>query len=322
MMSERRPVRRLPNAVNPSHAIADTIAACIRLVGPLMTRGKIFGAGALALSVLTLICVPRHLPAPRDAMAAPSFSATLDSTHLTLSGSIGSEAHRSAIIARAQELFKGSRVKISDHVAIGEDVATAGWEPALPALLGILSMLHGKGSLEVHDQIIMVTGTVTSADHKAKVMHELTAAAGPSYRLDEHLTVVSPPDPTVRVSRASIQSGMDEILRRESIAFQSNSATLTARSRATLDKVVPILRRAPDLMVEVGGHTDPYGDANYNLQLSQRRAESVRQYLLNRDVPNRVTAVGYGSTRPLSPERTKAAQQKNRRIELRVKEER
>jgi OOP family OmpA-OmpF porin len=287
-----------------------------------MTRGKILGTGALTLSVLAFICIPRHLPVAQTGLAAPSFSATLDNNHLTLSGSIGSQTHRSAIIARAQELLKGSRVKISDDVAISGEVATAGWEPALPSLLGILTTLQGKGSIDIHDQVITVKGTVASADQKAKVMRELAAAAGSSYRLDDHLAVLSHPDTAARPSRAAIQSSLDEILRRESIGFERNSAVMNARGRATLDKLVPILRRAPGLAVEVGGHTDSYGDPTYNLQLSHRRAESVRQYLLNQEVPNRLSAVGYGSTRPLSNERSRAAQQKNRRIELRVKEER
>ena len=287
-----------------------------------MTRGKIFGAGTLALSVLAFICISRHQPVVHTALAAPSFSASLDNNHLTLSGSIGSEAHRSAVIARAQELLKGTRVKIADHMATGEDVAAAGWEPALPALLGVLTALHTKGSIEVHDQVIAVSGTVANGEEKTKVIHELAALTGSSYRLEDHLTVVPSVDTTARPSRASIQSGLDEILRRETVAFESNSATISSRGRAVIDKLIPILRRAPDLSVEVGGHTDAYGDPTYNLQLSQRRAESVRQYLLKHEVPNRLSAVGYGASRPLSHERTRAAQQKNRRIELRVKEER
>jgi OOP family OmpA-OmpF porin len=287
-----------------------------------MTRGKILGSGALALSILSLVCLPRHLPGPSPALAAPSFRATLDSTQLTLSGSIGSEAHRSAVIARAQELLTGSRIKISDQLAFSEEVTTAGWEAALPALLGTLTTLKGKGSLEISDQVVAVSGTAASPEQKAQVIRELIAAAGPSYQIEDHVTVGIHSDTTVRSSRASVQSGLDEILRREGIGFQSNSATLTPRGRAVLDKLIPVLRRAPDLPVEVGGHTDPYGDPTYNLQLSLRRAESVRQYLLDHHVPNRLSAVGYGSTRPLSNERTRTAQQKNRRIELRVKEER
>ena len=301
----------------------NSIALRIRLVGPFMTRGKIFGSGAVALSVLAFICFPRHLPVPQsNALAAPTFRATLDTTQLTLSGSIGSEAHRSAVIARAQELFKGSRIKISDQLTSSEELSTAGWEPALPALLGTLASLKGKGALEISDQVVAVHGTVGSQDHKSHVMHDLVAAAGPTYHIEDHLTVAPHSDTTTRSARASIQAGLDEVLRRDSIGFQSNSATLTARGRATLDKLIPVLRRAPDVAVEVGGHTDPYGDPTYNQQLSLKRAESVRQYLLDHDVPNRLFAVGYGSTRPLSSERTRAAQQKNRRIELRVKEER
>ncbi|HEX2054851.1 MAG TPA: OmpA family protein, partial [Nitrospiraceae bacterium] len=200
-------------------------------------------------------------------------------------------------------------------------MATAGWEPALPALLGLLTQFKGKGSLEIADQVVVVTGTAVSQEHKAQVIRELIAAAGPSYHVEDHLTVAPTPDATPRASRAAVQSSLDDVLRRESVAFQSNSANLTARGRATLDKVIPILQRAPDLPVEIGGHTDPYGDPTYNMQLSLRRAESVRQYLVDHAVLNRLSAVGYGSTRPLSHERTRAAQHKNRRIEFRVKEE-
>ena len=287
-----------------------------------MTRGKIFGAGTLALSLLAFICISRHQPVAHTSFAAPSFSASLDHNHLTLSGSIGSEAHRAAVIARAQELLKGTRVKITDQMATGADVAAADWESTLPALLGILTALHTKGSLEVHDHVISMSGTVENGEQKAKVLRELSALTGSSYRLEDHLTVLPAPDAVVRPSRASIQSGLDEILRRETITFDSNSATINSRGRAVIDKLIPVLRRAPDLSVEVGGHTDAYGDPTYNLQLSQRRAESVRQYLLAHEVPNRLSAIGYGASRPLSHERTRAAQQKNRRIELRVKEER
>ncbi|MEX5218620.1 MAG: OmpA family protein [Nitrospiraceae bacterium] len=292
-----------------------------------MTRGKILGTGTLALSILAFICTSRHLPVTHTALAAPSFSASLENNQLTLSGSVGSDAHRSAVITRAQELLKGTRVKIADHLATGGDVATAGWEPALPALLSILTALNTKGSIEIHDQVITVSGMVANGEQKAKVMHELTAVTGSAYRLEDRLTVLpsvdtSGRDVPARPSRASIQSSLNEILRRETIAFESKSAAMSPRGRAVVDKLIPILRRAPDLSVEVGGHTDTFGDREYNLQLSQRRAESVRQYLLKHEVPNRVSAVGYGASRPLSNARTRVAQQKNRRIELHVKEER
>ena len=293
-----------------------------------MTRGTIFGAGALALGMLALICIPRHLPTGRAALASPSFNATLDNSQLTLSGSMAVEGSRSALMTRAHELFKGGRVKIANQVQVTDQVGTAGWESATPALVALLASLQGKSSIDIHDRIITLQGAVTSADHKAKVLRELTAIAGPGYRLDEHLSVLPGTTPSASASgpaspsHAAIQSALDDVLRRESVAFESNSATITPRGRSVLDKLVTIVRRAPELSFEIGGHTDPIGDPQYNLQLSHKRAEAVRQYFVNRDLHNRFSAVGYGSARPLSTDRTRASLQRNRRIELRVKEER
>jgi OOP family OmpA-OmpF porin len=293
-----------------------------------MTRGTIFGAGALALGMLALICIPRHLPTGHAALPAPSFNATLDNDQLTLSGSMAAEGSRSALETRAHELFKGSRIKIANQVHITDRVGTAEWASAAPALLTLLASLQGKSSIDIHDQSMTLHGAVLSADHKAKVMRELSAIAGPAYRLDDHLSVLPGANSSVSAgaaaspSRVAIQSALDDILRRESVAFESNSATITARGRSVLDKLAAIMRRAPDLSFEIGGHTDPFGDPQYNLQLSHKRAEAVRQYFVNRDLHNRFSAVGYGSTRPLSTDRTRASLQRNRRIELRVKEER
>ena len=309
-------------------ARADRLAMNLSRVRARMTRGTIFGAGALALGMLALICIPRHLPTGRAALASPSFNATLDNSQLTLSGSMAVEGSRSALMTRAHELFKGGRVKIANQVQVTDQVGTAGWESAAPALVALLASLQGKSSIDIHDRIITLQGAVTSADHKAKVLRELTAIAGPEYRLDEHLSVLPGTTPSASASgpaspsHAAIQSALDDVLRRESVAFESNSATITPRGRSVLDKLVTIVRRAPELSFEIGGHTDPIGDPQYNLQLSHKRAEAVRQYFVNRDLHNRFSAVGYGSARPLSTDRTRASLQRNRRIELRVKEER
>ena len=79
------------------------------------------------------------------------------------------------------------------------------------------------------------------------------------------------------------------------------------------------LRRAPRTAIEIGGHTDKYGEPEYNLQLSQRRADAVRRYFTKHGLTNQFTAVGYGASRPLSVAENRAGLQRNRRIELRVK---
>jgi OmpA-OmpF porin, OOP family len=112
---------------------------------------------------------------------------------------------------------------------------------------------------------------------------------------------------------------LDNVLKQSGIAFESNSAKISPRGSATLEKLIPLLRREPKTAVEIAGHTDSYGAFDYNIQLSRRRAEAVRQYFVSRGLANRFTALGYGATQPLSSDKTKAGLHRNRRIELRVK---
>jgi OOP family OmpA-OmpF porin len=112
---------------------------------------------------------------------------------------------------------------------------------------------------------------------------------------------------------------LNEILSRASIEFDSNTTTMTPRSRATLDQLITQLRPAPRTAIEISGHTDKYGESDYNLQLSRRRAEAVQHYFISHGLTNQFTAIGYGASRPLSAAQTRTGLQHNRRIELRVK---
>jgi outer membrane protein OmpA-like peptidoglycan-associated protein len=81
-----------------------------------------------------------------------------------------------------------------------------------------------------------------------------------------------------------------------------------------------VLIRNPDLeLVEVQGHTDNRGDRALNMRLSQQRAESVRRWLNQHGVePDRLTAKGYGPTRPLAPNITQQNRARNRRVQFRI----
>ena len=300
-----------------------------------MSRGIIFGVGLFALTLLAFICIPRHLPVTSSATGHSSFSAHIENGHLTLSGAMGSEEAKLAAVTRAQELAKHLKLRVTDNLDILEDANPAAWETALPALLTHVALLHQhQATVSLAEQTVTVKGTVASGEAKSKLLHDLAASLGSSIHVQDQLTVASAAStapvalpavqvaPTVHASRAQMQAGLDEVLRGEHIAFESNSAVLTPKGRAVIDKVIPALKRSPESVIEIGGHTDSYGDPDYNLQLSRTRAESVRQYLADHGVTNRLTAVGYGASRPLSQDRTRAASKKNRRIEFRVKEER
>ncbi len=302
-----------------------------------MSRGIIFGVGLFALTLLALICIPRHLPVTSSATGHPSFSAHLENGHLALSGAMGSEEAKLAAVARAQELAKNLKLRVTDNLEVLEDGGAAAWETAVPALLTQVATLHQhQASLMVSGQTATVKGAVAHGEAKTKLVHEMASLLGTSMHVQDQVTVTSAPaspssapaptmtatPPAAHASRAQMQAGLDEIVRGEHIAFESNSAVLTPKGRAVIEKVIPALKRSPEAVIEIGGHTDSYGDPDYNLQLSRTRAESVRQYLADHGVTNRLTAVGYGASRPLSQDRTRTASKKNRRIEFRVKEER
>lgn len=103
------------------------------------------------------------------------------------------------------------------------------------------------------------------------------------------------------------------------VKFQYDSEAFTADSRPILQRVARLLRQHPDLRLEVAGHTDAQGNPAYNEWLSEQRARSVRQYLIDQGVAaDRLVAKGYGQTQPIGDNNTLQGIQKNRRVELRL----
>ena len=101
------------------------------------------------------------------------------------------------------------------------------------------------------------------------------------------------------------------------IDFAADSADISARSHAVLDEVAQVLVQYPSLRLAIVGHTDDRGTEAYNVDLSRRRAEAVRRYLLGRAVaPERLTASGVGGARPIASNLDAAGRAENRRIEF------
>lgn len=103
------------------------------------------------------------------------------------------------------------------------------------------------------------------------------------------------------------------------VFFDFDKSELKSESFAELDKLVELLLKNPAVKMEIAGHTDSKGDKKYNLLLSQKRAESVMEYLLKKGIDKlRLTAKGYGDTQPVAPNDTEENQAKNRRTEVKV----
>ena len=114
---------------------------------------------------------------------------------------------------------------------------------------------------------------------------------------------------------AVLFEGEQKTLVLENVLFEFNSSELTAASKAVLDEIAgPLVESFPDVRLEIGGHTDASGPADYNLELSRLRARAARHYLieLHGIEPERLDAKGYGETRPIEG----GPPEKNRRVVL------
>jgi OOP family OmpA-OmpF porin len=105
----------------------------------------------------------------------------------------------------------------------------------------------------------------------------------------------------------------------EGIYFDVAKATIKSKSAPKLDKAVSVLKEYPDLRIEISGHTDDRGNDDYNMELSARRADAVKQYMVDAGVDgSRIKTRGAGELEPRESNRTKAGRSKNRRIEFKL----
>ncbi len=131
--------------------------------------------------------------------------------------------------------------------------------------------------------------------------------------------VPEPPPPPPPATLETAKAGDTFIL--HGVNFETARATLTANAKTILDGVAATLAGRAELKVEVGGHTDSRGSDAYNQELSERRAQSVMDYLIEHGVAaDRLTAVGYGEGQPVDSNDTDEGQEHNRRVELKVLE--
>lgn len=118
---------------------------------------------------------------------------------------------------------------------------------------------------------------------------------------------------------------VDTIVVMDNIYFEFNKATLLKESYEAIDnQIITMMNKYSTMVVEIGGHTDSQGSDEYNLKLSQARAESVKNYLITKGIAaERVEAKGYGESKPVAPNTINGkdnpeGRKKNRRTEFKV----
>jgi OOP family OmpA-OmpF porin len=110
---------------------------------------------------------------------------------------------------------------------------------------------------------------------------------------------------------------VEAVIELEGVYFDFDKATIKPEGKAVLDEAAALLKKHERVIVEVAGHTDSVGSEAYNQGLSERRANSVKQYLTEQGVTaTRLSARGYGEAQPVASNDTKEGRAENRRVEL------
>ena len=111
----------------------------------------------------------------------------------------------------------------------------------------------------------------------------------------------------------------DRIEIKQQVKYQTGKFKVLSASYPLLNQVVQVLNDYPKMRVRVEGHTDNVGSESFNLKLSQKRAESVKEYLSGKGIAaDRLDSVGYGMTRPIASNRTSKGRAQNRRTEFHI----
>jgi len=151
---------------------------------------------------------------------------------------------------------------------------------------------------------------------------EVTSDQGYAFNSTEIDLTNASKDPEVAIAAQTVNVSLQKLepstkLTLKDINFESNSFNLSEISFVELQRVVKLMKENPTLKVEIAAYTDDIGSETYNALLSQRRAQSVVDFLAGNNIPSeRFVSKGYGESQPLVPNTTEEGRAKNRRVEL------
>lgn len=299
----------------------------------------------------TVRALPAGFALARQDVTSPvispyTWSAVRNGIAITLSGFVPDEATRAATVTAARAIAPDALV--TDQQALGAG-APNGFGGMAAYAIGQLTRLTG-GTADLSNSAYTITGTAPSTLVREEVVaatarlpagytlarQEITAPAPPP---PPPMVVVTPPPPVAVAPPAppplplvpipataappgTVESCQEQfnLLLDEPILFDTDKETIRPVSYLLLGRLAGVAKTCLTYAIEISAHTDTDGTTAYNLDLSERRAQAVLEFLVREGVAGtNLKAVGYGETKPIAPNDTPENKQKNRRVEFTVK---
>jgi OOP family OmpA-OmpF porin len=237
-----------------------------------------------------------------------------EGTRVIVSGNAPTEDDHQAILLSAVRKFGAVTVVDDIQLASGapEDFVAAA-EAGLQAASRLV-----PSRVDIVDKQLSVTGTALYSSAADKIKDSIESAMPRGYSGVADISIATAGE-TLGIE--DCQTELRNAMKLNQIAFDTGGSQITPDSDGVLDRLVATVQRCPDAVIEVGGHTDSGGSASKNMDLSKARAQAVVDYLAQAGVlRERMTAVGYGDTRPIASNSTDDGKARNRRIEFVLRE--
>jgi len=240
--------------------------------------------------------------------------------NVTVSGYVGSEEARSAVLQRAQDLFSG---RVTDNkVKLAAGAPNDDWTNRVMGNLQQLSNLE-QGQLVMENLETVITGRASDEDTRSSVNNYINNLTN-NYSGAANISVPN----VAAVNVGEIKSGsvcqnlINDLKAGNKINFAYGKAEIRgAQSFDLLNSLASAAVQCADFKIDIGGHTDADGNENYNQLLSEARANNVLAYLADNGVElSSMTATGYGEVRPIASNDNPEGMARNRRIEFVVKQ--
>jgi OOP family OmpA-OmpF porin len=231
---------------------------------------------------------------------------------ITIGGNIARTEDRQTVLATARRF---TTTEVTDGLVIAAG-APAGFVAAATAAVRSLGRL-ATGKIEIVDQSVSISGTAYQPAAVNDIANGLRDALPTGFTLA--VVSVLAPERGQPLTPAACRDQLQTVLQAGRIEFDANNPVITTDSLGTLDRVSATMLRCPDAAIEVGVHSDNDGTPSALHDRTQARADALMDYLVRAGVRReRLTAVGYGATKPIADNATAAGQAANRRVEFTV----
>lgn len=256
------------------------------------------------------VMVAQQPPAETPKPGPLPYELTLRRTgdRILLQGLVPNPTARAELRETAQRYF-GDGVADELEIAAG---APGDWLDVAKGSLHHLSAME-DGVVELRNTRLRVKGTAKDENVRKQIEDAIANQTPVTYSAHAEIKL------SLQTILDRCQKRFDTLLETRQIQFATGSAAIESGSYPLLDELVAAANRCPRAHLAIAGHTDSIGSAEANLALSEERAKSVADYLIQAGIPaTRLSSKGYGDSRPLTDNETPEGRSRNRRIEIEV----